>query len=65
MDYASNLRRFGQDDLNDLIRFRFNYIYNFSVQFFERIAKECTVLEAFMGAQAWINDPVNQATAIW
>ena len=56
---------FEQDDLDSLVRFQFNYIYNFCVQFYKGIANEFTVIEAFRNAQAWISDETNQVNSIW
>ena len=48
--------QFGQDEMDSLIRFQFNYIYNFCVQFYKGIATENSVIDSFRDAQAWIDD---------
>ena len=57
--------KFEQDDLDSLVRYQFNYIYNFCVQFYKGIANERTVIDAFRNAKAWIDVENNQVNHIW
>ena len=58
VDYESEL---SLEDKQTLVRYRYNYILYFCTHFYAEIAREKTVREAFEIAQAWINDPENQA----
>ena len=51
-------------DRDDLVRFQFNFIYNFCVQFYSGLVKEKTVIQAFRGAEEWISDEMNMYTDV-
>ena len=54
-----------KEDLDDLVRFRFNYIYCFCVEFYTNIANQMSVITSFNAANEWINNDLNQYEQIW
>ena len=50
---------------DDLVRFQFNYIYNFCVQFYAGLVRELPVIEAFRQAEYWFTMELNVFTEVW
>ena len=48
-----------KENLDDLVRFRFNYIYCFCVEFYTNIANQMSVTDSFRAANEWINNDQN------
>jgi hypothetical protein len=57
--------QYEKEDLDDLVRFQFNYIYCFCVEFYTNIANQMSVIASFNAANEWINNDLNQYEQIW
>lgn len=57
--------QYSEETQKDLVRFQFNFIYCFCVQFYSNLANQMSVIDAFDTANRQISDDQLQEEEVW